>query len=88
MEALDGNAIAGSLFAYFGREMTNASGACASCGASSQIARLRVYDKAPGSVARCPSCGNVVMVLVEIRGSTRIDHGGFLLRASEPDPRS
>jgi DNA-directed RNA polymerase subunit RPC12/RpoP len=79
MEAVDGNALAGPLFAHFGREMTADVGACASCGAISQIAELRVYDKAPGRVVRCRSCGSIVMVLVEIRGETRVHLDGFRL---------
>jgi Family of unknown function (DUF6510) len=69
MEALDGNAIAGDLFAAFGREMTTVAGTCTSCGATSMIAELRVYVSGPGTVARCPGCGSVAMVLV--RGTAR-----------------
>ena len=72
MEALDGNAIAGALFVAFGEEMTTTVGRCTSCGASAQLAELRVYLRAPGTVVRCPSCGNVVMVVVEIRGSIQM----------------
>jgi hypothetical protein len=79
MEALDGNAIAGQLFEYFGEEMTAASGSCAHCGARSQIAELAVYLRAPGSVVRCRSCGNVVIALVEIRGTVRADLSGYRL---------
>lgn len=79
MEALDGNAIAGHLFEYFGGEMTTATGSCRHCGARSQIAELRVYARAPGMVARCRSCGAVVMVAVTIRESLRIELGGFTL---------
>jgi hypothetical protein len=73
MEALDGNAIAGILFERFGEEMTTASGTCAHCGVTSLIGELRVYVKAPGKVVRCPACGNIVMVIVEIRGTARFD---------------
>ena len=79
MEALDGNAIAGELFAAFGREMTTASGTCTSCAATSQIAELRVYSRGPGSVLRCPGCGGVAMVLVDVRGRARVDLAGFEL---------
>ena len=81
MEPLDGNAIGGALFEYFGREMTTASGSCPHCGATNQIAGLRVYDRAPGKVARCPNCGHVVIILVKIREaqhatlSFRLDDG-------------
>lgn len=77
MEALDGNAIAGDLHELFGREMTMARGSCKSCGDSHMVGELRVYLRAPGAVVRCPRCGNVVMVLVTIRGETRIDMRGI-----------
>ena len=70
MDALDGNAIAGELFAAFGHEMTTAVGTCAHCRASSAIAELRVYISGPGTVARCPGCGSVAIVIA--RGSTRL----------------
>jgi hypothetical protein len=84
MDALDGNAIAGALFEYFGAEMTTARGSCAHCGASAQIAQLRVYARAPGTVVRCHECGGVVLVLVDFRGNLRIDLSGFRLLES-PD---
>ena len=77
MEALDGNAIAGPLFDYFGVDMTTAWGACVHCGASAQVAELRVYSRAPGAVVRCRSCGNVVIVLVTVRDVLRVDYSGF-----------
>jgi uncharacterized Zn finger protein len=83
MQALDGNSIGGQLFEYFGRDMTTATGSCRHCGASRQIAELMVYSRAPGAVARCPSCGGVVIVLVEIRGSTRVHLDYFALDESE-----
>ncbi|HUO72157.1 MAG TPA: DUF6510 family protein [Solirubrobacteraceae bacterium] len=79
MEPLDGNAIAGALDAMFDAEMTTATGACRTCGHEAQVATLRVYVRAPGAVARCPRCGNVVFVLVEIRGQTRLHADGFEL---------
>lgn len=79
MEALDGNAIAGELADLFGYEMTTARGACAHCRSSSLIAELRIYSRAPGIVARCPHCGDVVLVITEIRGETRADLSGFPL---------
>jgi ribosomal protein S27E len=63
MDALDGNAIAGELFAAFGHEMTAVMGTCTSCGARSAIAELRVYISGPGTVARCPDCASVAIVL-------------------------
>ena len=79
MEALDGNAIGGALMEHFGAEMTTARGSCAHCGTPSQIAQLRVYSRAPGVVVRCPTCGNVVIVLVSIRSEPQIDYSAFRL---------
>jgi hypothetical protein len=52
MDALDGNAIAGTLQVVFGTEMTTATGACAGCGRRSLVAEFGVYLGGPG-----PSCG-------------------------------
>jgi hypothetical protein len=79
MEPLDGNAIAGKLNSLFGDEMTMAKGICASCHTMSRFAELRVYTKAPGAVARCPFCGHVVMVLVEVRGTLRCNLDGLAM---------
>ena len=73
MDALDGNAIAGALFEYFGHEMTMADVRCSHCQSASLMAELRVYMKAPGAVARCPTCDGVLMVIVNVRGAQRLD---------------
>ncbi len=70
MDALDGNAIAGELFAAFGHEMTTVVGTCTNCGARSAVAELRVYVSGPGTVARCPRCASVAIVLA--RGTARL----------------
>ncbi len=79
MDALDGNAMAGPLFVHFGGEMTTAMGACQHCGTQSQIAELSVYSRAPGMVARCRVCGNVVIVITEIESAVRVDYSYFKL---------
>jgi predicted RNA-binding Zn-ribbon protein involved in translation (DUF1610 family) len=79
MQALDGNAIAGQLFERFGAELTAAEGRCASCGARAAIAQLRVYNRAPGTVVRCPSCGSVTIVLTRRGGHTSVNLDGFRL---------
>ncbi len=84
MDAVDGNAIAGQLHEHFGAEMTAARGVCAHCSAEARVAELVVYHRAPGAVARCPACGSVVMVLVDIRGTTRVNTDGFRLEETPP----
>jgi predicted Zn finger-like uncharacterized protein len=85
MEALDGNAIAGPLFEYFGNEMTTAKGKCGHCGALVMIAELQIYSRAPGTVVRCPGCGNVVMVLVRIRDTLTVKLLRFRLAGTTGD---
>jgi hypothetical protein len=72
MDALDGNALAGELFVAFGREMTTAVGRCTNCGTRSAVAELRVYVSGPGSVAQCPGCGTVALVVA--RGTARFSN--------------
>lgn len=85
MEALDGNAIGGLLLEVFGAEMTTARGVCAACGTIRQVAEFEVYLRGPGAVARCRSCGNVLMVLADVRGINCVDLTG--LATLEPPAR-
>jgi hypothetical protein len=73
MEALDGNAIGGLLWEVFGAELTTATATCAGCGATVQVAELVVYLEAPGTVVRCRSCDNTLMVVVDVRGTKCVD---------------
>jgi len=77
MTTLDGNALAGLLAAVFGEEMTTATGTCASCGASGEVARFVAYAQGPGAVARCAACTSVLMVLVTVREITCVDLRGL-----------
>ena len=81
---LDGNAIAGRLFEVFGGEMTTATGVCAHCGATGPVAETVVYLRAPGTVVRCRSCLNVLLVLVTVRGTTCVDLGGLVTLERKP----
>jgi Family of unknown function (DUF6510) len=74
---LDGNAIAGLLADVFGEEMTTATGTCASCGASGEVARFAVYTRGSGAVARCSACTSVLMILVTCREITCVDLRGL-----------
>jgi hypothetical protein len=83
MDALDGNAIGGLLLEVFGAEMTTAIGTCAFCGRTGPVAETVVYLRAPGTVVRCRTCGNVLMVFAEVRDRRCVDLRGLAaLRAS------
>jgi hypothetical protein len=86
MDALDGNAVAGALAEIFDGDMTTAEAVCRHCGARALVATCAVYVGGPGAVLRCRTCGGVVMVLVSVRGATRVDLGGIeaLARARRP----
>jgi hypothetical protein len=73
--SLDGNAIAGTLLEVFGREMTADVGTCAHCGRVGPLAELEVYLDGPGVVARCCGCDNVVLVIVDRRGTMCVATG-------------
>lgn len=77
MEALDGNAIGGLMLEVFGVEMTTATGTCDHCGAVTEMAELVVYLQAPGTVARCRTCGSVLMVVVRAHGVHCVDLRGL-----------
>ena len=82
MPSLDGNAIAGTLVAVFGTELTTAIAACASCGRRGLVGEFAIYLRGPGTVVRCRHCAAVVMVIVEAHGVTCVDLQG--LEALEP----
>lgn len=80
---VDGNALGGLLMEVFGREMTDVRGCCATCGKVHPMGAMIVH-RGMGDVVRCPSCGNVVVVAVTIRGQTRVHLDA--LRWLEPSP--
>jgi hypothetical protein len=84
MDALDGNAIAGLLESIFGRDMTTAAGVCGHCGDRRVLAECRVFVRAPGVVARCRTCGNVLGVIVERNELHCVDLQGLRMLHSHP----
>ncbi|MFW6689570.1 DUF6510 family protein [Streptomyces sp. MAR4 CNX-425] len=73
---VDGNALAGPLSEIFAVDVTAATSRCAHCGCAGPLARLHVYGRAPGFVARCQRCGGVVLRLVRTRGTVWLDMRG------------
>lgn len=74
----DGNALAGPLAEIFAVDMTSAIGRCTGCKATGPLARLRVYGPAPGFVARCPDCGQVMLRLVRSSTDAWLDVRGTI----------
>ena len=68
-EWVDGNDLAGAVREVFAADLTVARGRCASCGREAMVGEARVYNRAPGLVARCAGCDEVLMRLV--RGPDR-----------------
>lgn len=83
----DGNALAGPLGEIFAVDVTTALQRCAHCGNTGPVAVLRVYTRAPGLVARCPSCDAVVLRVVRGPTDAWLDlTGTHTLRIELPDP--
>lgn len=73
---VDGNAMAGPLNEIFAMDVTVAGTQCATCGRTGPVATLRVYTHAPGMVARCPGCDEVVLRLVRGPSGAWLDMRG------------
>ena len=69
MSHMDGNMLGGQLGELFTVDVTTAVGQCVSCGTPGMIAQAMVYADAPGMIARCASCGEILLRLV--RGPDR-----------------
>lgn len=74
---VDGNELAGPLREVFAIEMTTARGICVGCGQMRTVAEARVYTQAPGLVARCPGCENVLLRVVSGAGRVWLDMRGL-----------
>ena len=73
---LDGNVLAGTFAEVFGVDITTAVGQCASCGTREAIGQVMVYTDAPGMVARCGTCGEVVLRVTRSAERTWLDMRG------------
>jgi hypothetical protein len=76
-EHLDGNVLAGALREIFTVDITTAIGQCVSCGTTGAMGQARVYADAPGMVARCPACDEVVLRFVRAPDRAWLDLRGI-----------
>ncbi|ONI69333.1 hypothetical protein BWI15_22310 [Kribbella sp. ALI-6-A] len=74
---LDGNAAAGALSEVFAVDLTAATGRCNGCGHTGVFAEARLYADAPGLVARCPGCEDVLLRVVTTPTDTYVDLRGL-----------
>ena len=74
---LDGNALAGPMSELFAIDITIATAVCGSCGDNAHMGQAMVYVSAMGHVARCRSCGDVLMVLVRTPAGTMLNVRGL-----------
>jgi hypothetical protein len=77
MTHLDANAAAGDLRTIFAVDVTAATGQCASCGQTAPLGTARLYNRAPGMVARCTGCDGVLLRMVTAPGRAWLDVRGL-----------
>jgi len=73
----DGNALAGPLQQFFSVDLTVAIGRCDGCGRTAPLAEARVFDHAPGVVARCPACDQVLLRMAQSPDRAWLDLRGL-----------
>lgn len=72
----DGNAAAGMLSEVFVGDVTGAHVVCGHCTARARVAETRTYLAGPGSILRCPGCGEILARLAKIRDTVWLDLSG------------
>lgn len=77
MEHVDGNVLAGPLSELFRFDLTTTSGECRHCGDVTVLARAMVYLDPSGYVARCCSCGEMLLAIVTTEKRTWLDLSGI-----------
>jgi len=73
---LDGNAAAGILRELFARDMTTAMATCRGCGSSEPLGKLLDYGHGMGAILRCLKCEAVLLRVVHVRDTIRLDASG------------
>ena len=84
---VDANAVGGILEAVFGADVTDVPGQCAHCHTVSLVGSMHAWVRVPGTVIRCPVCGEVVLRIVQTDRTTMVDARGaaYIAFARGPD---
>lgn len=81
---LDGSAVGGELGRVFAADVTTSQGECANCGVTKHFAEAHLYVKCPGMVARCSSCGHILLRMANVGGRMLLDLRGMTYLALGP----
>jgi hypothetical protein len=73
----DGTTLASHLHDLFRVDLSTATARCTACGRTAPITEARVFDHAPGVVARCPACSQALVRLVRGPGRAWLDLRGL-----------
>jgi hypothetical protein len=73
----DSTALTSHVHDVFRIDITTAVGRCSRCAHTGPMAEVRVFDHAPGVVARCPACDQVLLRLVQGPGRAWLDVRGL-----------
>jgi hypothetical protein len=77
MDHLDGNVLAGPTTNLFAFEPTTMQGQCHACADIATLGQAMVYGQPMGFVARCRTCDNVLIVIVERAGHKLLSMQGL-----------
>ena len=81
---LDGNAAGGELSRIFKVDLTAAEGQCVNCGTKGRFADAHLYVDCPGLVARCATCDQVLLRLVNTGERIFLDVRGMAYLTTRP----
>jgi ribosomal protein S27E len=74
---LDGNVLGGVLAGVFAADITTAVGRCDACGRAGPLGAALVYPDGPGTVVRCPACGEILLRVARAGGRAWLDVRGL-----------
>jgi ribosomal protein S27E len=74
---LDGNVLGGVLSGVFAADISTAVGRCQACDRAGALGAAVVYPDGPGTVVRCPACGEILLRVSRAGGRAWLDLRGI-----------